>query len=595
MKTRKFWLLLVGSLAVASLGACSSSVGAEDAEATSGGVVAFTMGNEDYVGYNSFLPKAYTAWNMAINDRMSAGFGYYLPDGQWHKGGDLGDYEITSENPLTVEYTVAEDAVYQGGTPITCEDFYLDWVSQNPKWIRDAQETAGNFDEYGTVKPLFDNVTGPQSYADAVPQGPQCQAGSKTFKVVYTQPNPDWQLAIGGPLPSHVVAKAIGMDKSSLFKALSEKNYQVAAQAAQFWNSWVASEPGKLQPLDQTPSFGPYTYALDGWKAGEYLKLQRNPDWWGQPGEADQLVFKIMPANQMLQALGKGEVNVIEPAATAQNLADLKQLGDKVKIVQGTSLAYEHLDFNFAKSSIFSDENGSLKLRQAFASCVPRQKIVDEVVKPVDPKAQVLNAFEFLPSQPNYEEAVSQAYPQRYSQVDLEAAKRLLAESGVADPTVRLVHNGDSRRAQTVALIKESCQQAGFKIEEIADPDVFRNHIYNADFDVALFAWSGSGQNGAGGRIFATGGSQNFNRYSSQNVDGQWQVIEQNSNPDVFKPAKIAIEKYLWQDLYGLPLYQHPDIVAYSAGLLNVKPNPTEAAVAWNAEKWGWEQTAKTG
>ena len=53
--------------------------------------------------------------------------------------------------------------------------------------------------------------------------------------------------------------------------------------------------------------------------------------------------------------------------------------------------------------------------------------------------------------------------------------------------------------------------------------------------------------------------------------------------------SKKVIEKQLWDDLFGLPLYVQPGIVGYSNGLENVKRNITQKQVLWNAEKWKWK------
>ena len=40
-------------------------------------------------------------------------------------------YEVTSEDPQTIEYTINEDATWSDGTPITADDFVFTWESQN--------------------------------------------------------------------------------------------------------------------------------------------------------------------------------------------------------------------------------------------------------------------------------------------------------------------------------------------------------------------------------------------------------------------------------------------------------------------------------
>ena len=190
----------------------SSKAGSKDS-------ISYSPGKQEWGGYNGSTVEAYSTTTAAVTDRVQTGFGYYDPQGVWKHGTDLGDYKKLSDDPLTVEYTVNEKAVYQGKTPITCEDFYLDWVSQNPDWILEGQKAAGAVDEKsGEAQPLFNHVSSPEGYAHPVSQGPQCNEGEKKFTVKYDTVYPDWELNVGGPLPSHVVAKKIGMSKQDLFK-----------------------------------------------------------------------------------------------------------------------------------------------------------------------------------------------------------------------------------------------------------------------------------------------------------------------------------------------------------------------------------------
>lgn len=549
--------------------------------------ISYTTGKDEYQGYNSLMGKTYSTYNAAINDRMMTGFGYFNPDGSWHKGTDLGDYEMVSDNPLTVKYKVNEKAVYAGGTPITCEDFYLDWVSQNPQWILDGQKAAGKVDEKGDVAHLFDHVSGPETYAKPVKEGPQCNAGDREFTIVYSEPNPDWELVVSGPLPSHVVAKQIGLSKEELFKKLKEKDFATAVKAAAFWNNWLPKNPGQHLPADMTPSFGPYQLKADGWKAGEYVTLERNPDWWGQKAGTNELVYREIGDDAMLQALKNQDINVIEPQATVDTLEQLSKM-EGVKTETGSTMIWEHLDYNFAKGSVFQGPNGQ-KLREAFAYCVPRQEIVDKLIKPLNKDAVVMNAREYFPTDSKYEEVVKASYDGRYDKVDIDKAAALIKESGVAKPKVRIGYNGNPRRAETVNLIKASCTKAGFEIADIGGPQFFTDDLPNGNYDIALFAWSGSGQVISGQNIYASNGGQNFGKYSNAKVDSEWNKVATSLDKNVHLESKKVIEKELWDTLFSIPLYAHPGIIGYSDGLINVQRNVTQSGVMWNADRWAWE------
>lgn len=318
-------LVAVGAAATLVLSACGSSDnnsgGKTEVTESSERPISYTVAPEEFDGYNSIMASTYSTANSTITDRMMPGFGWFDTEGVHQHGTDLGDYEKTSDDPLTVKYTIKDEAVYQGGTPITCEDFYMDWVAQNPKWIRDGLEAEGS-----EASTLFNHVSGPETYADGVPEGPQCEAGDKEFTVEYAAPNPDWELVIDGALPSHVIADKLDMTKEELFQAFKDEDFDVAKEAAEAWNGWNG-KTGVVPSADEAPSWGPYTLKEGGWKAGEYVTLVPNPDWWGDPAGTEELVVKQIAPEATLQALKNEDVNVIEPQATQDTLDQLEEHG----------------------------------------------------------------------------------------------------------------------------------------------------------------------------------------------------------------------------------------------------------------------------
>ena len=580
-------LVAVGAAATLVLSACSSSddsSGKTEVTETSDRPISFTVAQDEFDGYNTMMASTYSTANSAITDRMMPGFGWFDTEGVWQHGTDLGDYEEISEDPLTIKYTINEDAVYQGGTPITCEDFYMDWVAQNPEWIRDGLEESGS-----DSSALFDHVSGPETYANAVPAGPQCEAGDKEFTIEYNAPNPDWELVVAGVLPSHVIADKLDMSKEELFQAFKDEDFDVAQEAAEAWNGWNG-EAGEVPPAEEAPSWGAYALKEGGWKAGEYVTLEPNPDWWGEPAGTTELVVKQISPEAMLQALNNEDVNVIEPQATQDTLDQLEAM-DGVQVQEGSTLIWEHLDMNQGGSSIFAEDEGGLALREAFAYCVPRQDIVDKLIKPLNPDAEVMNAREYFPTDEDYADVVEASYDGRYDEVDIDKAKEKVEESGIDNPTIRIGYSGpNQRRTDQVSLIQASCADAGIDVEDIGSAEFMAEggNWDNGDFDVALFAWSGSGQIVSGQNIYASNGNQNMLSYANDTVDEEWQKVNQSLDPEVWLGSKKIIEKELWDDLYGIPLFAHPGIAAYTDGLQNVERTVVQTGISWNAEQWTW-------
>ncbi|MBB1515408.1 ABC transporter family substrate-binding protein [Tessaracoccus sp. MC1679] len=557
---------------------CLQDVGITE---TTDGEVRFTAGPGDWSGYNTITNGTYSTYNSVIAAHMFSNFVYFGTDGTICDNTDFGTYEVTSEDPLTVEYTINEEAVWSDGTPVTINDYLMDWAAQNPEFI--APGFATGEDPEAAV---FDHVS--TSFAQYVLEGPEGEVGSKNFTVVYTNPNPDYRIMVTAPLPEHVLAAQAGLEPGALAQAVIDRDAETVKSAAEFWNTGWIFNPGELPEASVTPSSGPYMIKEGGWQAGNSLTLTANEDYWGTPAATRDLVFRFIDDAQQVQALGNKDVQVIQPQATVDTVGQLEALGSAVSIESGSSLTWEHLDFNFRENNVFGNPDTGLTLRTAFAHCVPRQQIVDTLIAPIAPDTVLMNAREVFPFQDNYDEIVGVSYDGRFDTVDLEKSKELVAEAGIATPIdVRLGYRaGNQRRTETVAAIQSSCKEAGFNVIDSSAEDFFTNANVNGDYEVALFAWAGSGQITSGENIYATAKPQNTSEFSSEIVDAAWAELVATLDETVHLEQTKIIEKELWDQLHGIPLYAHPLVVAYDSTLSNVRATATQDQVSWNAPQW---------
>lgn len=544
------------------------------------GQVAYTAGKPDWTGYNAITADTYSTYNGVIDGMLRTGFTYYGTDGTICTDDKYGTIEVTSEDPLVVKYTIADDAVWSDGTPITINDYLLDWVAQNPEFI--APGLINGKDK--NAKPVFHHVS--STLAEKVPDGPKGEVGSKTFTVEYANPDPDYMINVTSVLPAHVVAKKSGLEPDALAQAILDKDAETVKKAADFWNNGWIYNPGELPAdMNDMPTSGPYVVKEGSWKAGESLTLTANDKYWGEPPATKELVFRFLDDAGQAQALQNGDVQVISPQATVDTVPQLEAMGEAIKVYQYSTLTWEHLDYNFREGNVMADQ----KVREAFAMCVPRQQIVDNLVKPINPDAVVMNAREVFPFQKDkYEAITSKSYDGRYDEVDIEGAKAKLAEAGVQTPVkVRIGYAaGNQRRQETVALIQSVCKDAGFNVVDSSSDKFFDKDLPNGEYEIALFAWAGSGQITSGQNIYATKRPQNYGGYSNEKVDKAWDTLVATLDENVHKEQTIIIEKELWDTLYGIPLYAHPGVTGADSKLQNVRPTATQSQVAWNASQW---------
>ena len=538
---------------------------------TQDGSIAYSVGADDFLSYNGLQSNTYTTYNSAVADRMFSSFWYFGTDGSIIPNKDFGTYEKTSDDPLTVKYTISDDAKWSDGTPVTAGDFIVHWAANNDTIKAEGAET-----------PLFDSISFEQG--KYIPEAPEGEADGKEFTVTYPEPYADWEILISTALPAHIVAKEAGMSFEELVTAAKEKDVEALTPAAEFWNDGWDFSPGELPDASLVPSMGPYKFKDGGWQAGQSITLEANPEYWGTPPATKELVLRFADPKTHVQALQNGDLDVIEPQATVDTLQQLEGLGEDVNVQTGDQLTWEHVDYNRGEGSVFAD---SPELREAFALCLPRQQIVDNLIKPIYADAQVMNLREVFPFQDKYQEVVDAAYPKEMDQPNIEKAKELVEKSGVSKPTVRLGYQaGNQRRTETVALIKSSCDQAGFDVQDANSPVFFKEVMPAGDYDAALYAWAGSGQKASGANIYQSDGAQNQQSYNNPEVDAAWDKLATSLDENEQLEQVKTIEKLLWEDFQAIPLYAHPGLVGHKADVANVRDTAAQSGALWNVEQW---------
>ncbi len=545
---------------------------------TQDGQITYSLGEQEWDSWNGLTAATNSTYNAVINDRTLGSFTYFGTDGSIIPNETFGSYEKTSEDPLTVEYTIADDAAWSDGTPITSNDFLLQWATSNPESMFGEGEDAALFDSIST------------SLGEQVPDGLDTEVDSKTFTLVYENDYPDWEIIFENALPAHIVAQEAGFEPSEMAQQILDKDPEGFEEAAEFWNTGWNASGGTLPDPALTPSAGPYT--LDGatWNSPESLTLVPNESYWGPPPATANLTFRFTAPEAMVQALQNGDINIIEPQPDVDTVQAIEGMGDGFTLLTGPTLTWEHLDLNFKDGSPFSEAEGGLAAREAFAMCVPRQQIVDNLIKPVDPEGTVMDLREVFPFQEEYEEVREAAYDGSYDEPDIEGASAKLEEAGLTTPVdVEIGYSApNQRRTNIVAEIKASCDEAGFNIIDEGDGAFFDagGALETGDFDVALFAWAGSGQIVSGKVIYETGGASNYGVYSNEEVDAAWETIASSNDPEVWMEQRKEIEGLLWDDVATIPLFPHPGLVGYDSSIENVFFNSTQTQVAWNAEQW---------
>src|SRR6185312_8019707 len=87
--------------------------------------------NQAFYSMNGNTSFGNATANNNINYLVLDGFNYYNNTPELVKNTSFGSYELVSEDPLVVTYTIAEGKKWSDGTPIDAADLMLYWAAES--------------------------------------------------------------------------------------------------------------------------------------------------------------------------------------------------------------------------------------------------------------------------------------------------------------------------------------------------------------------------------------------------------------------------------------------------------------------------------
>ena len=588
--TRMKRVAAVAAVAGASalvLAACTTT--GEDTSGGGDGAGTITIATTNaFTSFNGDTPEANLDTNGMVGylTGVSGGLGlggFLRLDSDYSilKDDSFGTYEKTSDDPLTVKYTLNEGLKWSDGEPITADDMLFSWV-----------QSSGYFDD-ATIDPATGAATtGTQYFSLAGSTAgldttafPEISDDNLSLTITYSVPFVDWELVNMIGKPAHVIAEKAGVSLEELIKVFKETpagdpaapvepNPTIKA-AADFWNTGYDVTS---MPTDKSLLVGSGPFIVTDFTPESDITLEKNPEYQGDLSPAyDQLIIRFVgDANAQVTALQNGEVNAIQPQPSADTLTALENAGSVVH--SGDQLSYDHVDLNF--SGVFADP----AVREAFLKTIPRQQILDSIITPINPEAEVLNSQIFLPTDGPYADAVAASGYDAYTEPDIEGAKALLAG---ATPEIRILYNTNNpNRVDSFRAIQESAQKAGFIITDAGSPD-WGSLLGSGSYDASIFGWISPGAgNAALPQIFKSNGGGNYNLYSNPAVDALVDESQITVDPDRLDEIKVEIDAATAADFFGLPLFQLPGLFADNGTVTGIEHFGGQTGIVWNAQDW---------
>lgn len=588
---------VIASLSLAGT-ACSATPKAEDN--SSNQKTSLTLGwNQPFYSYNELSSNGNATANANIKYLMNDQFWYYDPQSELKANKSFGTYEKVSDDPLTVKYTVADDAKWSDGTPVDAADMLLCWASQSEN-LNTVGSGDVKTDDNGVPQTpkgkVFFNSTSPG--LALVKETPKISDDNKSLTLVYTKPFADWQVDMSVSMPAHVVAeKGLGISdaqkaKDAFVKAVNDKDNVALEKMANFWNTGF--DYTKM-PTDKDLALSDGAYLMKDYKENQYITLTANPDYKGEhKGAINTLTVRYNgdPMSQV-QALQNGEIDLFSPQATT-DVVKAAQKVQNAKVSGESEGTFEHIDLKMANGGPFDpksyggDADKALLVRQAFLHAFPRADIVDKLIKPINPEATIRDSFLLATGFPGYEESVKANGSADYATTDPAMAQKLLKQAGVKTPiqVKVLFDKANTRRQNEFQIMKPALAKAGFDLVNLSDPN-WGTLLPSSKYDAELFGWQSTSTAVSGDQAtYVTGGQNNFVKYSSKTVDDLYDQLLTTTDTSEQQAIQAKIDTQMFKDAIGLPIYQFPSATIWNTTRVeNVEPAllaPTMFYGFWN-------------
>jgi peptide/nickel transport system substrate-binding protein len=431
--------------------------------------------------------------------------------------------ELTSTNPQVITYTINPKAVWSDGKPITWEDIASQINATSGKDKTFAIAATNGADRVGSVTRGVDDRQAIVTFAKHFSEWKGMFAGNTML------------------LPKSMTANPEVFNKGQL------------------------NGPG--------PSAGPFMVSgLD--RTAQRITLTRNPKWWGAPPLLDSITYLVLDDAARIPALQNNTIDATGVASLDELTIARNTAG--ISIRRAPSASWYHFTFNGAPGSILADK----ALRLAIAKGIDRQAIANISQRGLADNPVPLNNHIYVAGQEGYQDNSGVVA------FDLEKAKRELdalgwrlngqfREKDGRQLVIRDVLYDAQTSRQVAQIAQNSLAQVGVKLELDAKGGggFFTNYINVGDFDIAQFSWVADAFSLCClNQIYTTNAESNFGKISSPEIDKKVEETTDELDPEKARALANEVDKLIWAEGFGLPLFQSAGNVAVRSSLANFGP-----------------------
>jgi peptide/nickel transport system substrate-binding protein len=332
--------------------------------------------------------------------------------------------------------------------------------------------------------------------------------------------------------------------------------------------SWLdaSANPEVLKPTVVT---GPYVPKEINAERHVYT---RNPNWWGEKANIDEIQFISATPTTTLELLKTRQVEWAHNFPPAQWEDAQKIAHANAWPISGINSGYRLLQFNLDRPHI-----KELKFRQALAHAINREDLVQFEDGLAEPQ------FGMFPTTNPYATENVQKY-----EFDLNRSKQLLTEAGyrlqgntLMGPDGQPVKIGilwpttSQPRGKMATYAQQQWRQLGIETEVTGlEFNAFVDQYQRLrDFDIAMGSFGGgSGDPDSSKPQVTTGGTQNSMNYSNPEVDKLFEQGAQEQNDALRKTIYDNVQRIVVDEMPQFYLVTYKSPTAMDKKVQNVKP-----------------------
>ncbi|MCO5732452.1 ABC transporter substrate-binding protein [Rhizobium sp. SSA_523] len=275
-------------------------------------------------------------------------------------------------------------------------------------------------------------------------------------------PGTSWEYAAGMGFPD-LIKSVEKVDDLTVKFVLNRPEAPFLANLAMPFASIMSKEyadklqaDGKMAQLNQMP-LGTGPFAFVGYQQDAVIRYAKNPDYWGGAPKIDDLVFAITTdASVRYQKLKAGECHLM-PYPNAADVQSMKS-DSNLQVMEQEGLNVAYLAYNTTQAPFDKPE-----VRKALNKAINKKAIVDAVFQGMATPAK----NPIPPTMWSYNDTIEDdAY-------DLEAAKKMLADAGVKDLSMKVWAMPVSRpymlnARRAAEIIQDDFSKIGVKVEIVS-------------------------------------------------------------------------------------------------------------------------------